>query len=218
MPVTPPEANRLDRKTEAKLGPDGSISGSISERSTGSRAVDERAGFEGLSRPDYDARINRWIGVGVPGARISRIAPSDDRLANRFGLDVEFSSDKYAQMMGGRLYVFRPALVSRLQRIELRSDELRTQPVVLEAQAFGETARFELPAGMVVDEMPDPVKLETSFGVYATTYEAKDGVLLFTRSLTLKRATIPAASYESARAFFAKIRDAEQAPIVLVRR
>ncbi len=218
MPVTPPDANRLDRKTEAKLGLDGSISGSISERSTGSRAVEERALFEGLSRPDYDARVNRWIGAGVPGARVSRIAPSDDRLVNRFGLDVEFASDKYAQMMGGRLYVFKPALVSRLQRIELRSDELRTQPVVLESQAFGETARFELPAGMVVDEMPDPVKLETPFGVYTTTYEAKDGVLVFTRTLTLKRSTIPAANFESARAFFAKIRDAEQAPVVLVRR
>ena len=218
MPVTPPDANRLDRTTEAKLGLDGSITGRISERSTGSRAVDARARFESESRTDYDARINRWIGAGVPGARIVKITPNDDRVANRFGLDIEFASDRYAQMMGGRLYVFKPVLVSRLQRIELRTDELRTQPVVLESQALAETATFELPPGMVVDEMPDPVKIDTSFGTYVTTYEVKEGVLVFTRSLTLKRATIPVAEFESARAFFTKIRDAESAPVVLVRK
>ncbi len=218
MPVTPPDANRLDRTTEAKLGLDGSITGRISERSTGSRAVEARARFESESRTDYDARINRWIGAGVPGARIAKITPSDDRVANRFGLEIEFASDRYAQMMGGRLYVFKPVLVSRLQRIELRTDELRTQPVVLDSQALAETARFELPPGMVVDEMPDPVKIDTAFGSYVTTYEVKDGVLVFSRSLTLKRATIPVSEFESARAFFTKIRDAESAPVVLVRK
>jgi hypothetical protein len=71
---------------------------------------------------------------------------------------------------------------------------------------------------MVVDEMPDPVKVETAFGTYATTYEAKEGVLVFTRTLTLKRATIPVKDFESARSFFTKIRDAESAPVVLVRK
>ena len=66
--------------------------------------------------------------------------------------------------------------------------------------------------------MPDPVKIDTSFGTYVTTYVVKEGVLVFTRSLTLKRATIPVAEFESARAFFTKIRDAESAPVVLVRK
>lgn len=218
MPVTPPEANRLERTTTARLEPNGAISGRISERSTGSQAVEERAGFEGESRTDYDARIQRWIASGVAGATVSKITPSDDRIANRFGLDVEFASDRYAQVMGGRLFVFKPALVSRLTRMQLRTDAARTQPVALDATAFSETAKFELPAGLVVDEMPDPVKIETDFGVYATTYEAKDGVLVFTRSLTMKRATIPVKDFESARSFFSKVRDAEQAPVVLVKK
>ena len=66
--------------------------------------------------------------------------------------------------------------------------------------------------------MPDPVKLETSFGSYATTYEVKDGQLLFTRKLVQRASTIPVDGYASVRSFFQKIRAAELAPVVLARK
>jgi hypothetical protein len=68
-----------------------------------------------------------------------------------------------------------------------------------------------------VDEMPDTVKLDTSFGSYATTYEVKDGQLVFTRKLVQKAAIIPVEQCNSVRKFFEKIR-AEQAPVVLARK
>jgi hypothetical protein len=49
--------------------------------------------------------------------------------------------------------------------------------------------------------MPDPVKLDTSFGSYATTYEVKDGQLVFTRKLVQNAATIPVEQYNSVRSF-----------------
>ncbi len=90
--------------------------------------------------------------------------------------------------------------------------------MVLESHAFSETVRVKLPSGFDVDEMPDPVKLETSFGSYATTYEVKEGQLLFTRKLVQRAATIPVDQYNSVRTFFEKIRAAEQAPVVLARK
>ena len=41
MPVTPPEANRLERAVEAELGADGALTAKVSERSFGQAAVDE---------------------------------------------------------------------------------------------------------------------------------------------------------------------------------
>ena len=78
--------------------------------------------------------------------------------------------------------------------------------------------RDKLPAGFDVDEMPDPVKLDTAFGSYATTYEVKDGQLLFTRKLVQRASTIPVEQYASIRNFFEKIRTAEQSPVVLAKR
>ena len=119
--------------------------------------------------------------------------------------------------MQGRLLVFKPAIVSRRESLSL-TEAKRKHPIVIRSTAYSETVRMQLPAGFVVDEMPDPVKLVTSFGSYATTYEVKDGQLLFTRKLIQSAATIPVEQYNSVRSFFEKIRAAEQAPVVLARK
>jgi hypothetical protein len=66
--------------------------------------------------------------------------------------------------------------------------------------------------------MPTAVSLSTQFGSYSTKYEAKDGKLIFTRLMTTSRALIPADKYASVRDFFAAIREAEQSPVVLIRK
>ena len=94
----------------------------------------------------------------------------------------------------------------------------RAQPIVLPSNAYSEIVRVKLPEGFAVDEMPDPVKLETSFGSYTTKYEVKDGELFFTRKLIQRAMTVPMEQYAAVRSFFEKIRAAEQAPVVLARK
>ena len=89
---------------------------------------------------------------------------------------------------------------------------------MLESHAFTETVHVKLPAGFEVDEVPDVVKLDTAFGSYTTSYEVKNGELVFIRSLAQRAATIPAGQYQSVRSFFEKIRSAEQAPVVLLKK
>ena len=62
------------------------------------------------------------------------------------------------------------------------------------------------------------MKLDTAFGSYATSYEVKDGVLIFSRKLVQRATTIPVEQYNSVRSFFERIRAAEQAPVVLIRK
>lgn len=90
--------------------------------------------------------------------------------------------------------------------------------MVLESHAFTETVRVKLPVGFDVDELPDPVKLEASFGSYKTSYEVKSGELLFIRTLSQRAGTIPADQYQAVRSFFDRIRAAEQAPVVLAKK
>jgi hypothetical protein len=217
MPTVPPEANRLERETEVVLAPTGAITASIRERSTGQSAVNERRAFRALPRPEYVKLIESWITRGVTAAQVSKIEPADHSQEGRFALDVEFAAPGYGQVMQNRLLVFKPAVVSRRESVFL-TETSRKHPVVLEAQAYRETVRVKLPAGFVVDETPDPVKLNTSFGTYTTSYEEKDGHLLFTRSLVLRAVTVPAEQYTQVRQFFGRIRAAEQAPVVLLRK
>jgi hypothetical protein len=217
MPTTPPESNKLERQAEVNLSADGSINAIVKERSVGQSAVDERGLYRRLSRPQYMKVIEDWITRGASGAKVSKLDPTDNRVEGRFALDVEFTAGSYAQLMQDRLLVFKPAIVSRLDGLRLTGAS-RKHPVVLDSRAYTETVRVKLPEGFDVDEMPDPLKLETAFGNYASTYEVKDGHLLFTRTLIQRAATIPADQYSVVRTFFERIRAAEQSPVVLAKK
>jgi hypothetical protein len=217
MPVTPPESNMLTRSADVQLNPDGSIVATMREQSIGHAAVSARGLFKGLTRPEYNGRIERWIAQGATGVRVSKIEPVDQPNEGKFSLAADFNAPAYGQVMQGRLLVFRPAIVSRRESLSL-TEPVRKHPVVLTPQAYSETTKVKLPGGFAVDEMPDAVKLETAFGSYTTTYVVNDGELVFTRTLVVKQATIPAADYAKVRSFFERIRSAEQSPVVLVRK
>jgi hypothetical protein len=217
MPVTSPEANQMQRVTEMTILPSGAMRARVAEKSMGQSAVEERRMFRHLPRPEYTRRIESWITRGAGGATLSKAEPTDDEMSGRFQLDLEFTAPAYAQLMQERLMIFKPAAVSRLDSLFLTA-ATREQPVILEPYAFNETVKINMPEGFKVDELPDPVKLDTPFGSYSTTIEVKDGQLLFTRQLMQRATTIPVAQYETVRSFFQKIRAAEQSPVVLARK
>lgn len=217
MPVTPPETNQLERNATLALRLDGALTGSIQEQAKGQTAARFRTEFRRLPRPEYNSMVERWVTAGAAAATLEKIEPSDGIDDGRFNLKVEFSTNTYGQLMQGRLLVFKPAVVSRRDYLALTAPQ-RKYPVVLQSSSYSETARFKLPAGFDVDELPEAVKLEASFGTYATSYEVKEGELIFKRTFLQRAMTIPATSYESVRSFFERIRAAEQAPVVLARK
>jgi transglutaminase-like putative cysteine protease len=217
MPSTPPEANRLERTADVDLSADGTITASLHERSQGQAAVDERRGFRRLARPDYSKVIESWITRGATGAKVTKVEPTDSRDDNRFALDVDFTAAGYGQLMQGHLLVFKPAIVSRREFLELNR-ATRKHAVVLASQAYTETVKVKLPAGFDVDELPDAVKLDVPFGTYSAAYEVKDGHLNFTRTFTQRAGIIPSEQYAQLRGFFERIRAAEQSPVVLAKK
>ena len=217
MPVTPPEANHLEREAEINLAADGSITANVKERSVGQSAVGERRLFRGLARPEYAKVVESWITRGATGAKIVKVEPSDNHADGRFALDVDFTAQNYGQLMQDRLLVFNPAILSRRESVFL-TNVSRKHAVVLESEAYSESVNVKLPAGFDVDELPDPVKLDTAFGSYSTSYAVKDGQLQFKRTFKQRAATIPPADYPAVRSFFERIRAAEQSPVVLAKK
>ena len=91
-------------------------------------------------------------------------------------------------------------------------------PLCSNHTAYTETVSVKLPAGFVVDELPDAVKMDAPFGTYATTCKVENGQLRFTRTLVVRGATIPVGDYATVRNFFEKIRTAEASPVVLAKK
>jgi transglutaminase-like putative cysteine protease len=190
MPVTPPDMNQLERTAIFELKPDGAIAGKIQEQAKGQTAASYRTEFRHLTKPEYNGMIERWVTSGASAARVSKIEPNENVDGGRFTLDLEFSAPAYGQLMQDRLLVFKPAVVSRRQGTSLNATQ-RKHPVVLQASAYSETVRVQLPDGFTVDELPDAVKLDTDFGSYLTSYEVNDRELIFKRKLSQRATTIP---------------------------
>jgi hypothetical protein len=217
MPTLAPALSKLERQTDVVLAADGSITANLKERSIGQTAVDERRAFRRLSNVDYKGMIETWLTQGAAAAKVSRMIPADDSNGEGFGLDVDFSAAAYGKSMMDRLLVFKPAIISRRDSVSL-TELTRKHPVVLDAYSFSETVTVKLPAGFDVDELPDAVKLDTAFGSYKTTYDVKNGELIFTRALAQRAITIPSDQYQSVRSFYQKMRAAEQSPVVLAKK
>lgn len=217
MPVTPPEMNHLERVASFELRADGGISGKIQDQAKGQTAAIIRSEFRRLSKPEFTGAIERWLTSGATSARLSKMEPTDNTAEGHFTLHLEFSAENYGQLMQNRLMIFKPVVVSRREDLALTAPT-RKHPVVLGNNAYTETVRVQLPSGFEVDEVPDSVKIETSFGSYVTSYEVKGNELVFKRQLSQQAAVIPPADYEAVRKFFESIRAAENAPVVLARK
>jgi transglutaminase-like putative cysteine protease len=215
-PETPPSANVSERDIHAALDAGGKLTARLSEVFSGQSAASERGTYNSRGLAEFRKLIENWISLGAKGATISKVVPVDAFLQGRFRLEAEFEAPGYAQIRAGRLMIFKPAIVGRRQSITF-TETKRSYPVLLNAAAFNEKVRIQLPAAFKVDELPDAQKLETPFGKYVSSCEVKDGELVFARSLEIDSATVPADRYQAVREFFERIRSVEQTPVVLVR-
>lgn len=217
LPVATPDDNHVRRVIRVQLDRAGGIKGTIREEFRGNASVDERAMIRKNTPTRYHEIVERWIGSTMPGARARRIEPVDDFATAALDVEVEFEAPGHGRLMRDALIVFKPVLVSRRGSALLRPGE-RKSPVVFDAYSLSETTEFELPEGFRVDEMVEPVEVESQFGWYSARGRlGEEGRLIFERTLKLLPVVVPASEYAEVRAFYERIIKAEQSPVVLAR-
>jgi hypothetical protein len=217
MPLTPPETDILERNIDVSLTESGEVKGTIKEIAHGQASTAYRREFRGSSATDFKKTIEGWVTSGATGARVDDVQTKEGDNNLSFGIDVSFSAQRYGQLMQDRLLVFKPVIVSRRHSAYL-TEPKRLTPIEIDGRSMKETSHFALPDGFAVDEMPDPVDLKAPFGSYSTKYVVTGNKLEFIRELKMNRMTLPVDKYSVAKDFFSKIREAEQAPVVLVRK
>jgi hypothetical protein len=217
MPASRPEEDRTERNLNIELSTNGSIRTQIHEAMNGSAAASARATFRELPRDRFNKTIEGWVAGSVTGAQVETIDPQDDRTKGLFTLDVSFIAERYGQLMQGKLLIFNPNVIARRNAVAL-TEPARRQPIEIESGAFVETVKVKLPDGFTVDETPPAVHLETSFGSYHSECLPVAEGLLYKRSLTLRSTVLPVEQYGQVKNFFISIKNAEQTPVVLIRK
>ena len=204
------------RTISAELDALGNIHAELVEDFAGVASSSARSEFEHRNKDDFKKQIERWLNGTLPALRNTQVEATDRFPVPEFRLSVSFLSVGYGKLMRDELLIFKPALVARRDAVRLPK-KIRTLPVVLRASAYEEHARFLLPKGYIVDELPRPLRLETDFGRYHAEAKFADGKILFERALVQQSVEISAADYEKVRVFYEKIQQSEQSPIVLRR-
>ncbi len=217
MPVMSQDVNGFERTINATLSDEGAISGTISEKMIGQSASRERARLRLLSSADYDQFINNWISRGITGADTRSVVTEDTIAEGKFNRDLSFSASAYAQIMQGKLMVFKPAVIGRLDRLSFSEDK-RMNPFMIDSVSYSEKVKIKLPTGFSVDEIPEAMDITVDFGKYSASFEVAGEYLIFHRSLKLTRSEVPAAKYDSVKTFFGKIHSAEKSPVVLMKK
>ena len=216
MPAGTPDENRLERRVELTLEPDGSIAGKVEEKATGHMAVSYRGMHKELEKADFRKRMERWISETGSGAALKSLDVADGA-NDAWSVLLEFATPRYAKSMQGVLLVVKPSVLPPRERVNL-AESTRKYPVVLTAESFEETMRMKLPAGFEVDELPRPMVSKTDFGSLTTSCEVKDGYLTYHRAFTVKAGVVPVDRYKEARTFFGFAYGAGDQPVVLAKK
>ena len=216
LPAAAAAGDRLVRELKAEIDPLGNLRVDLREDYAGVASSGARAEYRRKNADAFRKQIEGWMGGTLPALREVRVEAKDRFAEAGFTLEASCRSIGYGKLMRDELLVFKPVLLAR-RGVNRLLKKPRTLPVVLRASAFTERTEFKLPPGYVVDELPGAVRVETDFGRYVAETRAEDGRLVCDRSLELRSAEVPAADYEKARAFFEKVHQSEQSPVVLRR-
>jgi hypothetical protein len=217
MPVGKADANSTTREVEAAIAANGSVKGTLSEDLTGWTAVAQRASLRERGDAEYRKRVETRISYGIKSAAIEDLKTTDAPRDGRFKVSAQFSSNAFAQIMQGRLMVFRPAILQSFDPLPF-TETKRTLPVVLNPRTWTDTVRVKLPEGFDVDELPDAAKLDTKFGTYEAKTAVAGGMLTFTRRLVVKANVVPPEEYAALKKFADQVGGSDQAPVVLAKK
>src|SRR4029078_5995516 len=105
-----------------------------------------------------------------------------------------------------RLSLLRPPFGEAWEE-SLGADAPRSSPIDIEERVCRERTTVHLPDGLGVDELPDPVRLETAFGSYIWEVDrnAPPGELRVRREIVMRRMTLPPDQYPAVKSFWEKV-------------
>jgi hypothetical protein len=194
LPLLDPQLNTIRRTASFALSADGTLKGSVTDRRFGDLAEQRREVFsheDGKKQQEY---MDRTIDRDFTSATLTGLKVEDaETLSKDVTTSYDISATHFASVTGPLLMV-RPRVIGSYQ---LDVDhKKRSVAIDLEETMQGhDEYDIALPEGYVVDELPDPVKVDFGFASYESSTELRGRSLHYSRTYTLREVTLPADKY-----------------------
>jgi Domain of Unknown Function with PDB structure (DUF3857)/Transglutaminase-like superfamily len=221
IPLLPPATNRLLRIAKFDLSAAGDLSGEVQELEWGGPAAEQRAEFL-EAQPSKRAEIfEHFLGNFLNdfeflGASLGNL----DNEYQSLSLDYKFSSRGYANPSGD-LLILRPRVLGDKDTAYLNlftQHKARKYPVEFdEATRQDDVFDITLPAGYVVDGLPQPVQASCDYATYHSEIKVADGVLHYKRSFEVKDVIVPTDKLPEIRDFLQQVAADQESAAILKR-
>lgn len=214
LPVLPPDANGVTRTGKFTLSEDGTLSGSVDVSGIGPEGADYRSIIKYTDEKERHDGLETALAQDLPGVTLDSFKftqPED--LAKPVTLQYSLTARGYAHTAGNLLLVRARVVGSHGLSYD---DKPRKLPIDLVATGhWDDSFDIALPAGYVVDELPDPVDVDTDFASYHARSTDKGNVLHYEREYVVRKVQIPASEAAEFRKLEGAIVEDEQAAAVL---
>jgi hypothetical protein len=190
LPVLAPDANGMEESGTFTLSPDGTLMGKVDITGVGSEGAEFRLDLKYTDEKERREEVEKMVAHDLPGVTLDAlefVQPPD--LEKPLEIHLKVTVPQYAHSAGALLLV-RPRVVGE-DAIPF-DDRPRGFPINLHATGhWHDSFDISLPTGYMVDDLPDPVSIETEFASYHSAVTAKGNVLHFERELVVKVVELP---------------------------
>ncbi|MGB8653081.1 MAG: transglutaminase-like domain-containing protein, partial [Candidatus Acidiferrales bacterium] len=219
VPVLPPATNRLMRTAKLTLSATGDLSGEFQEYRWGGPAQDEREAFLETDPAKRATIFEDFLGIFLDNFTLTQASIGNlDQYDQNFTLSYQVKVSGYAKTAGD-LLILRPRVVGeKRDGPGLFTGKERKYPVEFEEETRqDDDFEIALPAGYVVDELPDPVKVECPYGSYQSDVKVSGNTLVYKRTYQINDIQVPTEKLAEARQFFQQIAADENSSAILRR-
>ncbi len=194
LPILSPDLNTIKRTASFELGADGSLKGSVTDKRFGDLAETRRGVFQHDTGKQQQEYIDRVAGQDLAAPTVTELKVENLSSLNKdLTTTYSLTADHYATTTGPLLMV-RPRVLGSISLPvdhKPRKVDIDLEQTMLDSDDF----EIKIPDGYVVDELPDPVKVDYGFASYESSTEFKGQSLHYKRVYTLRQVLLPAAKY-----------------------
>jgi hypothetical protein len=134
-------------------------------------------------------------------------------------LDLFFMSDceDFATQTGMRMFI--PVNPSRVGVKSLLTGSSRKYDIVMNAGKFqNDTIIIRIPEGFSIENLPKVTVIESPYGYFKSDINEKDGQIVYTQMLEIKKGRYPASEFEEMKKFYSRVETLQNGRIGLKRK
>jgi hypothetical protein len=214
LPILAADASTMNRAASFSLDADGTLKGKVVETRSGENASHYRylynAETEKEQREYMEHRLQRDLASFTLD---SASAQNTHDMSKSVVVNFSLTASRYAKPAGDLLLVRPRVLGTNAERF---NDKPRRYPIDMgETGTWRDTIDVAVPAGYVVDDMPEPVSVDVGFASYKSEVKAADGVLHYSREYKVNELALGPEKYADVRKLMGAIASDENNSAVL---